>query len=196
MDGKKRRTATASLGSASAWLRCCCCCGRVWMRALLSACKRLRFKGDGEGKVSGRRRNNFWFRRWFPWALDEAPLSPCAVCPPRLGSGRSRARPTTGFTQADEFPPVMPNATSSPRTAESKTQEGRCCLQECGVLPATPTPCSVLGCGEARHTQPPAPLRLQLLSPGPGLREAAISPPSPMAGVGSASQAAGRQNAL
>ena len=41
-----------------------------------------------------------------------------------------------------------------------------------------------------------APLRLQLLSQGPRMGEAAISPPLLVPGASSLSQAAGRQNAL
>ena len=107
-----------------------------------------------------------------------------------------------GFARINEFAPLLPDAT----TGESETRWGRCCLQElgcagpgCGAVLATPLCSRGAPPKAARSTgtsQMPASPQLQPLSQGPRMGEAAISPPLPMPGARSASQAAGSQNAF
>lgn len=83
---------------------------------ILSVCKRLPFQRD-RGKARGRRRrSHFSSHHWFPWALDGALLSLCAIC---SGFGW-KASP--GRVWADGFAPVLPEATIQPRAGESGTK--------------------------------------------------------------------------
>lgn len=83
---------------------------------ILSVCKRLPFQRD-RGKARGRRRRSrFSSHHWFPWALDGALLSLCAIC---SGFGW-KASP--GLVWADGFAPVLPEATTQPRVGESGTK--------------------------------------------------------------------------
>lgn len=152
---------------------------------ILSVCKRLPFQRD-RGKARGRRRrSHFSSHHWFPWALDGALLSLCAIC---SGFGW-KASP--GRVWADGFAPVLPEATTAP-SGRVWDQRGRCCLQEfgcpeCWGVESSCSPSFALGTPQSQPQSFAAQRgtdravssfpQLQLLSSAPRIGGAVISPP-------------------